>query len=180
MRLNIAECNSRLMGQVFSYSSEKSNIAAARFGCLINMKFPGKVFVNDNTQQFVIFHSYSSLLSHMTLRCVLSSLFFLYVVINIILVLSQFIVILLFLHHLLTLAISGFSLTSRSSIVFPLARNVESSAYIFSDESTWSGRSLMKTMKSKGSSILPWGTPCIYFFSVRDLTFELNILFTVL
>ncbi len=37
-------------------------------------------------------------------------------------------------------------------LVFPLAPN---------DASKWSGRSFMKTMKSKGPRILPWGTPCV-------------------
>ncbi len=55
MELNVAfvESNSSLMRQVFSYFSLKGNIAAYRFGCVINMKFPSEDFVNDNTQQFV-------------------------------------------------------------------------------------------------------------------------------
>ncbi len=62
------ECNSSLMGQVFSYSS--GNIAADRFGCLINMKFPSEVFVNDNTEQFVRIHIFHfSIIKYDTYIC---------------------------------------------------------------------------------------------------------------
>ncbi len=57
----------------------------------------------------------SSVLSHMTLTCVLSSLAsFLLLTLHWI---YKLIAILLSLHHVLTLAISEFNLTSRSSIV---------------------------------------------------------------
>ncbi len=79
MGLNVAfvEGNLRLMGQVFSYSSLKGNIVTNRLGCLINMKFPGEDFVNDNTQQLVRIHIFQfSIITYDTYMCSLAWLLF--------------------------------------------------------------------------------------------------------
>ncbi len=124
---------------------------ADRFGCLINMKFPSEVFVNDNTKQFVRIHI-----------CQFSIITFWYVVTNITLVLSQLIAILLSFHHLLTLAISEINLTSRffllSSHWHPMWSRQHS--YLVTSPHGVANHS-WRLWRAKGQVYSPWGTPCV-------------------